>query len=215
MEDNFYLDDETLEKLVLEVDRAAQNQENKLDRAEVETILKDLNLPPELLDEAMEQVRRREALKKQQKRNIKIGIGVGVIVLGIVSVITFMIYKQQQALAKIETVRDRITLQQDQGENINRISRINNPLVSYRVTLKNAPTGQKLALKCDWINPDGETIHQNNYHTNQVIDKPIWETHCKKQFGSASQSGEWTVKMRLANDREIANETFTVGVNEK
>ena len=215
MKDYFDLDDDTLEKLVLEVDRAAQNQKNKLDRAEVETILKELNLPPELLDEAMEQVRRREALKKQQKRNLKIGMGVAVLLLGIIATVAFRSFNQQQAFAKIETVRDRITLKQDQGENLNTISLENNPLVYYRVTLKNAPTGQKLALKCDWINPDGEIIHQNNYRTNQVIDKPIWETYCKKQFGSASLAGEWEVKMRLGNDRAIANETFTVGVNDR
>ncbi|AFZ42348.1 hypothetical protein PCC7418_0100 [Halothece sp. PCC 7418] len=215
MKSNFNLDNDTLEKLIVEVDRAAQNQENKLDRAEVETILKELNLPPELLDEAMEQVRRREALQKQQKRNIKIGMGVAVLLLGIIATVAFRSFNQQQALAKIETVRDRITLQQDQGENLDRISPKNNPLVYYRVTLKNAPTGQKLALKCDWINPDGEIVHQNNYRTNQVIDKPIWETYCKKQFGSASLAGEWEVKMRLGNDRAIANETFTVGVNDR
>ena len=210
MKDYFNLDDDTLEKLIFEVDRAAKEKENKLDRAEIETILQELNLPPELLDEAMEQVQRREALQKQQKRNIKIGIGVGVIALGIIGIVTLSFYNRQQALAKIETVRDRMTLEQDQGETLNRISLENNPLVYYRVTLKNAPTGQKLALKCDWIAPNGEIVHQNNYRTNKVIDKPIWKTHCKNQFGSASLAGTWEVKMRLGSDREIANETFQV-----
>ncbi|MFP4135288.1 MAG: DUF3859 domain-containing protein [Halothece sp.] len=213
MKDYFNLDDETLEKLIFEVDRAAKEKEKSIDRAEVETILKELNLPPELLDEAMEQVQRKKALEKQQKRNFKVGMGVGVIVLGMIGVVTLSFYNRQQALAKIETLRDRITLQQDQGENLDRISPKNNPLVYYRVTLKNAPTGQKLALKCDWIAPNGDIVHQNNYRTNQVIDKPIWETHCKNQFGSASMGGEWEVQMRLSNDREIASETFEVTSN--
>ena len=210
MKDYFNLDDETLETLILEVDRAAKEKERSIDRAEIETILQELNLPPELLDEAMEQVQRKKALEKQRKRNLKIGIGVAVLVLVIMGTVAFSSFNQQQKLAKIERVRDRITFPQDQGENLNIISRENNSLVYYRVTLKNAPTGQKLALECDWIAPNGEIVHQNNYRTNQVIDKSVWNTHCKKQFGSASFLGEWEVKMRLGNDREIANETFQV-----
>lgn len=210
MKDKFELDDETLEKLVVEVDRMAKEKEKNIDRLEIETILEELNLPPELLDQAMEQVQRREALKKQQKRSFQIGISIAVVLVGIIGVVAFSFYNRQQALSKIGTVIDRITLQQDQGDNLNIIPRENNPLVYYRVTLKNAPTGGRLALECDWIDPRGNIVHQNNYRTSKVIDKPIWQTHCRKQFGSASPLGEWEVKMRLNNGQEISSETFEV-----
>ena len=108
MKDYFDLDDDTLEKLILEVDRAAQNQENKLDRAEVETILKELNLPPELLDEAMEQVRRREALKKQRKRNIKIGMVITVFPIFLLlkrRLKIFIVLQQEKRLFSLRIMR--------------------------------------------------------------------------------------------------------------
>lgn len=207
-QDNF--DTETLEKLIAEVDRTAKKRQENLDRAEVESILQELNLPLDLLPEAMEQLQRRESLERQQKQRFRMALLVGSMVLGIVAVILFHRYRQQQALAKIETVRDRITLQQDQGNNLDKISLKTNPLVYYRVTLKNAPSGQRLRLECDWVTPDGKIVHQNNYRTNQVIDKSVWNTRCKHQLGSASPTGRWEVKMRLDDGRELANETFKV-----
>ena len=210
MKNNFNVDAKTLEKLIAEVDRAAQRRQENLDRAEVQAILEDLNLPPELLDEAMEQLGRREALERERKRNFRIAIAVGIVVLSVIGAVAFSHYNRQQALAKIETVRDRLTLQQDKGNNLDTISLDNSPLVYYRVTLKNVPTGQRLNLECYWIDPDGKIVQQNNYRTNEVIDQSVWNTHCKNQFGSASQTGTWEVKMRLDNGKELARETFKV-----
>ena len=63
-----------LELIVGEVGRLANRQQDELDRSEVQKILVELNLPPELLDEAMIQVQRKEALARQRKRNIGIAI---------------------------------------------------------------------------------------------------------------------------------------------
>jgi hypothetical protein len=65
---------EQLELIVGEVGRLADRQQAELDRSEVQKILQELNLPPELLDEAMVQVQRKEALARQQQRNRRIAI---------------------------------------------------------------------------------------------------------------------------------------------
>ncbi|CCQ62957.1 hypothetical protein [Crocosphaera watsonii] len=54
-----------LEKIIAEVERLSKQNED-LDRQDVEEILQTLNLSPDLLDEAINQVNRREALKREK-----------------------------------------------------------------------------------------------------------------------------------------------------
>ena len=85
------LTQDQLTQLVAEVDQLARRHEAEIDRQEVQQILQELNLPPELLDEALLQLRRRQALAVQQKRNRWIGIGVGVAIAGAIAASTVFI----------------------------------------------------------------------------------------------------------------------------
>jgi len=60
---NTKLTDEQLGELVAEVERLSDRRQGELDRKQVEDILQELNLPTDLLDEALVQLRRREALE--------------------------------------------------------------------------------------------------------------------------------------------------------
>ena len=57
-----------LTQIVSEVQRLSNVRESELNSAEVTQILQELGLPTELLDEALIQLQRREALDEPQRR---------------------------------------------------------------------------------------------------------------------------------------------------
>lgn len=197
-----------LEQIVAEVEDLANRRQAELDRHQVQEILQELNLPPELLDDAMIQLHRREALAQQTRRHRWIaGTIAGVLVLGI-AVTGFLIYTEQQANNSVDVYQSRITFNQDDGSDVKTVSQKFTPEINYRVTLKDVPLGDRLPLKCDWVDPQGNLAHQNKYKT-QVIDSSTWETHCRYQVKSSDLPGVWGVKMFLDN-RLLSKSTFVV-----
>ena len=70
------LTQEHLGQVIAEIEQLQQRRDAELEPEQVKQILQELNLPPELLDEALIQLRRRQALKEQQRRNRWITFGV-------------------------------------------------------------------------------------------------------------------------------------------
>lgn len=197
-----------LTQIVAEVERLSRLRQSQLDSEEVKGILQELNLPPELLDEAVIQLQRRKALAVQQRNRWIVGV-LAVVVGAIPIALTgFYIYQNEQAIDRVSVQQNRITLVQDRGDNLTVISRQNNPEIFYRVTLKDAPIGKKLSLSCDWIDPRGQVVKQNRYQTRE-IDKSIWNTRCRYQIGNAAATGNWQVKMFLKN-RAIGSASFQI-----
>jgi hypothetical protein len=204
---NQRLTQEQLNQIIAEVQGLQLRQEAELDQQQVKEILQDLNLPPELLDEALIQVRRKQALEVQQRRNKLITFGViAAVIIGIGSTVFF---NQQQGslLANVSAQQDKITLESN-NENLKNISRQTNSELFYRVTLKNAPIGKKLALSCNWIDPSGQIVKQNNYQTREVKTS-IWDTFCRYSINATAPVGNWKVEMFLEG-RKISEETFMV-----
>ncbi|MGB3266625.1 MAG: DUF3859 domain-containing protein [Microcoleus sp.] len=197
-----------LTQIVAEVERLSNLRQSQLDSAEVQQILQELNLPPELLNEALIQLQRREALAQQQRRNRWIAGGLAAAAAGAIAITGFYIQQNRQAIARVSIQQNRITSVQDDGGNLTVISRQNNPEIFYRITLKDAPIGKKLSLSCDWIDPSGQIVKQNRYQTRE-IDKSIWNTQCRYQIGTAAATGNWQVKMLLEN-RAIGTKSFQV-----
>ncbi|MDJ0511123.1 MAG: DUF3859 domain-containing protein [Crocosphaera sp.] len=198
---------EELEKIIAEVELLSKHNDN-LARQDVEEILQTLNLSPELLDEAIVKVRRKETLNREKKRNLQIFMGM-VFVLGITLTSMILLNQNyQQRLQKITIYQSRLTLSEDNGDNIQKINRQNNTEIVYRVTLQNAPLGEKLSLSCQWIDPQGNLSHQNVYQTRK-IDKQVWTTYCRHLIGNASPSGTWKVEMFLG-DRLLSKNNFQV-----
>ncbi|MEG4320690.1 MULTISPECIES: DUF3859 domain-containing protein [unclassified Microcoleus] len=198
-----------LTQIVSEVQRLSNLRESEVNSAEVTQILQELGLPPELLDEALIQLQRREALARKQRRNRWI-VGLLAVVVGVVpiAITGFYIYQNEQAIARVSIQQNRITSVKDDGDNLTVISRPNNPEIFYRVTLKDAPLGKRLSLSCDWIDPSGQVVKHNRYQTRE-IDKSIWNTHCRYKIGTAAAPGNWQVKMFLEN-RAIGSTSFEV-----
>ena len=202
------LTDVQLEKVVAEVQRLSQRQQAELAPEEVREILRELNLPPEFLEEAMVQLDRREALAIQQKRDRWIISGfVGLIFLSVIGFVVIT-QNQQQMTARVMAQRDRVTLNQDNGGNLSTIRRQNGGQIFYRITLSDAPVGQRLSLSCNWIDPSGQIVHQNRYQTKEITT-PIWNTFCRHQLGSEMPVGTWKVEAFLG-DRRLSDATFEV-----
>lgn len=200
---------EQLEQVVAEVERLSRRQQAELDTGQVKDILRELNLPPELLEEATLQVRRREALAARKRRSRwLIGLAVGSIA-GLAVSALFLTWNQKQTLERVMAIDDRLTGNRDTGDNLTSVSRpIGGEVLFYRVTLANAPEGQKLALSCNWSDPRGRIVHQNRYRT-QKITTSIWNTFCRYPLGSAAPVGRWKVELFLG-DRRLDEMTFDV-----
>jgi hypothetical protein len=207
------LTQDQLGKIVAEVEQLSQRREAELDSEQVKEILQELNLPPDLLDEALVQLGRRQALQQQQRRN-RLIFGSVVAALAIAIALTVFFSQQQNSvIAGISAQQDRITLAQDDGGNLQVVerqgdSKLYYPELYYRVTLKDAPVGEKLNLSCNWNDPNGQLVKQNNFQTREVTTS-VWNTYCRYTIGSTAPTGNWKVQM-LLNGRPISDEVFQV-----
>lgn len=199
---------EQLEQIVAEIERLSSHQESELNRTQVEQIIQELGLPSELLNEAVIQLQRRQALQEEKRRKRLIGMGVIASLLGVIILTIVLSYNRQQALQQVSSIQDRITYAEDEGRELVLLERASTPMVYYRVTLQNAPIGRKLSLGCNWMNPNGQIVHQNRYETKR-IDKEVWNTYCRYSLTTNAAVGTWEVKM-LLGDKTLSSTSFQV-----
>jgi hypothetical protein len=200
-----------LEKIVGEVQRLSFRKSEELDREQVKQILTELDLSPDLLDEAIVQLQRRETLAVQRKRDVLIIGGFILTVLVAMTGVLLLSQQQEAELAKISVQQDVITKFENLnaiGAKITTIDRQKHPQIFYHVTLKDAPIGKKLSLGCDWIDPSGKVVKQNRYQTRE-INTPLWNTRCKYQLPDGAATGEWQVKL-LLDGKQLSDEKFIV-----
>ena len=197
-----------LAQVVAEVGQRSKQREEELSSAQVRQILQELSLPDDLLDEAIVQLTRRKALARQQTRNWLIGSAIATTLIVATAAATIFHEQYQQEIAQIAVTQNRITLTKNSQTNIGEIDRQKNAQVFYQVTLKDAPLGDRLRLTCDWVDPSGQVVQQNNYQT-QPIDKSVWATYCFRRFDNSSAVGTWQVQMCLEGP-SLSRQTFVV-----
>ena len=198
-----------LAQIVAEVERLSQGRAEELNRQQVKEILQELNLPADLLDDALLQLQRREVLARQEKRNRLIIAGVVVALMAAIATTTILSQRHQQAIARVSAIASRVTVGQDNSSNPVAIDPTTNPQVFYRVTLEDAPVGSRLSLGCDWIDPRGQVVHQSRYQTRE-IDRQVWNTYCYYSLNRNAALGRWEVRMMLAG-RSLVSQRFVVG----
>ncbi|MEO1375050.1 MAG: DUF3859 domain-containing protein [Cyanobacteria bacterium J06635_10] len=186
-------------QIVAEVERMSQRRESEIELEELQQILQELNLPDELLDEAVMQVYRKQALDKQRKRNRWIIGGIVAVVLS-VAVGTFLVQQEnRQALARVRAYNPRISFRRNDSTGVRVISREKTPEVFYNVTLQDAPVGKQLELGCNWLTPNRQIAHQNSWKT-KTISKEVWNTYCRYKFSESVPPGKWIVQMTLGDE---------------
>ncbi len=197
-----------LSQIVAEVQQLSERQQDELEAEQVREILRELNLAPEFLEDAMIQIRRREALAAQKQRNRWLLGGVAALITCVLVAGALTLRQRQQTLGRITAQQDRITLQQDDGGNLGTVVRQDNTELFYRVTLSDAPVGQQLSLSCHWSDPSGQIVRQNSYQTKKITT-PVWNTFCRHTVGEDAATGPWTVEAFLG-DRQLSEATFNV-----
>jgi hypothetical protein len=196
-------------RIVAEVDRLSEQQRLELSSEEVKQILVDLNLSADLLDQALIQLQRRDALlqRRQQRRRRFWQQVTGLVVVAAISgaLVSYHIIDQQATLSRVRAQSSRITSEPDTGA-IKVASRQFAKELVFRVTLAEAPVGRRVPLTCDWLAPTGEIVKQNRYET-RVVTTPIWPSYCRLQLNSSLPPGSWRVRMRQG-ERLISEQRF-------
>lgn len=200
-----------LNQIIVELEQLSQQQEQEYSREQISQILQELTLSPDLLDEAIIQLRRREALKIEQKQNRWLAGVIGVVLVVPITIGIVWFYQRHQAISQVyaNSSQSRLTLsQQNIGNSLTVIQRQESPLIYYHVKLQQPPLNTRLNLGCNWINPLGQLEQQNRYTTRQ-IDRSLWNTYCRHQFDNASPVGQWQVQMTFG-DRILSETEFIV-----
>lgn len=201
--------EEELDRIVAEVEKLARDRAEKLEEQQLEQVIAELGLPPELVEEAQQRIQGRDqvaAQRRQQRRLlVLVGIGLSLVVAGVGAIG----WQRVQGVRRVAAVQDVLQVGEVAVATAGgAIDRASNPELRYKVVLDPAPQGRKLSLGCDWIAPNGQVLHQNRYET-QTINKPVWSTYCRYSPGTSAIAGVWTVEMRLG-DRVLESEQFEV-----
>ncbi|MEO1429090.1 MAG: DUF3859 domain-containing protein [Cyanobacteria bacterium J06633_8] len=194
-------------QIVAEVERLSQRRQSEVEVEELQQILKELNLPDDLLDEAVMQVYRKQALDKEKKRNGLIIAGVLTVVVGAMVATFFMQQQHKSALENIEFSQSRIGFRGNDSVNLKEVERQNTPELFYNVTLQNAPVGKQVELGCNWLKPNREIAHQNSWKTKTIATE-VWNTHCRYKLKEDDATGKWFVQMTLNDETKISNQFF-------
>ncbi len=195
-------------QIVGEVERLSQRRQSEIEVEELQQILHELNLPTDLLDEAVMQVYRKQAMDNQKKRNRLIIAGVLAVVVSAIAATFFMQQQQQQALERIKVDDSRISFRPNDSANVEQIERQKAPEVFYNVTLKDVPLGKQIALGCNWFDSNRKIVDRDSWKT-KTIDKELWNTHCRYKFNENVPAGNWRVQMTL-DDEVISSNSFVV-----
>ncbi len=195
-------------QVVAEVTRLAQEREDEQSRREITAqVLQELQLPTDLIDDALQQVQYRAALAKQRRQ--RIGMSIAGVVLLLVIVMSLWTWSAQHSasFARITAETGRVTKTVESGETLSAITRDGQD-VFYRVTLREVPLGEQLDLSCNWIDPTGKIFHQSRWETRDT-NKAVWETQCRCRIGTDAPQGNWKVEMKLG-ERTLSSKEFKV-----
>jgi hypothetical protein len=183
-------------QVVAEVTRLAQERDDDQSRRAItEQVLQELQLPTDLIDDALQQVRYQEALAKQRRQRMWLGIAGAVLLLVLIVSVWTWSSNRSASLARITADAGQVTRSAGQE-------------ALYRVTLRDVPLGEQLEMSCNWFDPTGKVFHQSRWETRDT-NKDVWETQCRCRIANEAPKGTWKVEMKLG-DRTINAADFKV-----
>src|SRR5689334_11601191 len=113
------LNETELGQVVAELSRLAQERQDtqarELDRQQVNEVLKDLDLPADLLDRAMEQLQKRQELARQRRKRILLSLLGAVVILVIIASIYLFSAHRSAVYSRVSADQARITRATDDG----------------------------------------------------------------------------------------------------
>lgn len=193
-------------QVVAEVTRLAQERDDEQSRRAItEQVLQELQLPTDLIDDALRQVQYREARAKQRRQHVWLSLAGLVLLLVIVASVWTWSSQRSASFDRITADTGRVT--SNSGEVLSAITR-DGQEVFYRVTLRDVPLGEQLDLSCNWFDPTGKIFRQSRWETRDT-NKAVWETHCRCQISTDAPPGNWKVELKLG-DRTLSSTEFKV-----
>lgn len=200
------LSEKQWDQVVGEVTRLAQARDDETSRRAItEQVLQDLQLPTDLIDDALQQVRYKEALAQQRRQRWWLSVAGAALLLVLVASLWIWSSNRSASLARIGADAGRMT--RTDGNATSTVTADGQDTL-YRVTLRNVPLGEQLNLSCNWIDPTGKVFHQSRWETRDT-NKAVWETQCRCRIGKDAPKGNWRVEMKLG-DRTINASDFKV-----
>ncbi len=183
-------------QVVAEVTRLAQERDDEQSRRAItEQVLQELQLPTDLIDDALQQVRYQEALAQQRRQRLWLGLASAVLLL--VLILSFWTWSSNRSASFARITADAGQVTQVEGQE-----------ALYRVKLRDVPLGEKLEMSCNWFDPTGKIFHQSRWETRDT-DKAVWETQCRCRIGTDAPKGTWKVEMKIG-DRTLNASDFKV-----
>lgn len=195
-------------QVVSEVTRLAQERDDEQSRREITAqVLQELQLPTDLIDDALKQVQYKEAIAKQRRQRLWLGIAGAVLLLAMIIGFWTWSSSRSDSFARITADTGRVTRTIDNGGALQSVTPDGQDIF-YRVTLREVPLGEKLDLSCNWIDPTGKVFHQSRWETRET-NKAVWPTECRCRIGTEAPKGNWKVEMKIG-DRTINATDFKI-----
>jgi hypothetical protein len=198
-------------RIVAEATRLSQLREEErgrgLERAELVEILEQLDLSADLVDDALVEVRRQEALEQQTRRRNLLAVAAVALLLVLLLAGGFYWSYRSGVYAGVSADPGRITRAVDDGGDLKTVTRAGDELY-YRVTLRDVPLDESMDLVCNWIDPTGRVYHQNRWET-PTTDSPVWPTRARCRLDVNAPTGDWRVELVL-DGRVVTSSTFRV-----
>lgn len=192
-------------RIVAEVDRLQDGTD--LDDAQLQQILQNLNLPNDLLEDAIAQLRQRQLRVQRQQRHKIVISTIAIMIAGLITTIAVVHQRQQNKIARIAAIQNSVTTQ-NSPKPVAQFDRQKETQMLYRVTLKDVPVRDRLMISCRWNDPTGQTVHQSRAQTQEITRSP-WTVLCNAPLTPQSQTGTWQVKMSV-EERPLSDRTFVV-----
>lgn len=159
--------DEELADVVEEIAKDEARAGSGLSLDQARDALRELDLPPDKLEDAAVKVRERreaEALAKSKKRRTLL-LGAGVVAAVFATGVGFGMWKHAET-AKVAQITAADPVLSTEGGQL-RLS----------AKLMSAPNGESVPMTCAWRGPGGALLHENAWQTKPVTHD-AWETHC-------------------------------------
>ena len=198
------IDSKELADIVEEAARIQERESAGLDREQAREVLRELELSPALLDEARTAVAVARIKARERARRLKLAALAAAALISIGAIVGFRAHARSAAIDRVSVSQTVLALGGAPVSNV--IARAAQPELSLEAVLAHAPTGDSLALTCDWRDPSGQVRYQNHWQT-KTIDRDLWPTHCRHRFSAADAAGDWTVSLGVG-ERVLAKERF-------
>lgn len=200
------IDTQELADIVQETARLQERDLASLDPEQARDILRELELPPERLEEARAAIRVRRIQARERARRLKLGAAIALLVMSGIALVSWRAHVKNALLARLSTTQALVTLS---GAPLTSPAlRSTQPELRFEAIIRQPPQGSSLELTCDWLGPSGQLQRQNHWDT-KTIDKAAWPAHCRQRFGAADASGAWSVKMK-AGEHTLATGSFVL-----